>query len=50
MVGIWCALGRFLAARQPIAQVLSRWGHLVLPAVLVGIGVVILVEGGAFDF
>jgi cadmium resistance protein CadD (predicted permease) len=48
MVGAWCALGRFLATRRPVARLLARWGHLVLPAVLVGIGVVILVEGGAF--
>ena len=48
MVGLWCALGRFLATRRPVAQALSRWGHLVLPVVLVGIGIAILVQGGAF--
>lgn len=48
MVGIWCALGRFLATRRPVARALSRWGHILLPAVLTGIGLVILMEGGAF--
>jgi cadmium resistance protein CadD (predicted permease) len=48
MVGLWCAAGRFLATRRPIAQALSRWGHIVLPVVLVGIGLLILIEGGAF--
>jgi len=48
LVGVWCALGRFLAGRAVVALALSRWGHVLLPVVLVGIGVLILVEGGAF--
>ena len=47
-VGIWCAAGWFLATRPVIARTLSRWGHIILPIVLIGIGVLILVEGGAF--
>jgi cadmium resistance protein CadD (predicted permease) len=30
------------------ARALSRWGHVLLPVVLVALGTVILVEGGAF--
>jgi cadmium resistance protein CadD (predicted permease) len=48
MVGIWCALGLFFATRPMVAKALSRWGHLLLPVVLIGIGLLILVEGGAF--
>jgi len=47
LVAVWCGAGLWLARRPPIARALSRWGHLVLPVVLIGIGVVILVEGGA---
>ena len=47
-VGLWCAAGWFLATRPIIARTLSRWGHIILPIVLIGIGVFILVEGGAF--
>jgi cadmium resistance protein CadD (predicted permease) len=47
-VGLWCAAGWFLATRPVIAKALSRWGHIMLPIVLIGIGVLILVEGGAF--
>lgn len=39
---VWCLAGRFLATRATVAQLLSRWGHLVLPVVLIGIGVLIL--------
>ncbi|MFC0109594.1 cadmium resistance transporter [Kibdelosporangium aridum] len=47
-VALWCLLGRFFASRSVIAHVLARWGHVLLPAVLIGIGLLILVEGGAF--
>lgn len=48
LVGVLCAAGKFLATRAPIARTLSRWGHILLPIVLIGLGVVILVTGGAF--
>ncbi|MEU6713888.1 cadmium resistance transporter [Nonomuraea sp. NPDC046802] len=48
LVAVWCLVGRFFATRPFVAKALSRWGHVVLPLVLIGIGLVILVEGGAF--
>ncbi|MDT7664494.1 MAG: hypothetical protein QOD04_4050, partial [Pseudonocardiales bacterium] len=48
LVGVWCGVGRFLATRPPVARTLARFGHLLLPAVLIGIGLLILVEGHAF--
>ncbi|MGI5504805.1 cadmium resistance transporter [Lentzea sp. CA-135723] len=50
LVAVWVAAGKFFATRPAIARVLSKWGHVVLPVVLIGIGVLILVEGGAFGF
>jgi cadmium resistance protein CadD (predicted permease) len=47
-VAAWCAAGWFLATRPPVARTLSRWGHIILPLVLIGIGLAILIEGGAF--
>jgi cadmium resistance protein CadD (predicted permease) len=47
-VALWCALGWFFATRPLIARALSRWGHLLLPGVLIGIGIIILVKGHAF--
>jgi cadmium resistance protein CadD (predicted permease) len=44
----WIAAGRHFATRPVIAKALSRWGHLLLPVVLIGIGLLILVQGGAF--
>ncbi|MEB3366385.1 cadmium resistance transporter [Saccharopolyspora mangrovi] len=48
LVAVWCAAGRYFATRPVIARSLSRWGHIVLPVVLIGIGLVILIEDGAF--
>jgi cadmium resistance protein CadD (predicted permease) len=47
-LAIWCTAGLFIATRPAIATVLTRWGHLIVPAVLIGIGLVILIGGGAF--
>ncbi|GAA2670177.1 MULTISPECIES: cadmium resistance transporter [Actinosynnema] len=47
-VAVWLAAGRFLAGRPVVARFLARWGHVALPVVLIAIGLVILVEGGAF--
>ncbi|MEU1455348.1 cadmium resistance transporter [Streptomyces avermitilis] len=43
LVAIWCCAGRFFAARPVIAKALSRWGHVLLPLVLITIGLLILI-------
>jgi cadmium resistance protein CadD (predicted permease) len=48
LVGVWCVAGRFFATRPIIAGALSRWGHILLPVVLITIGLIILIQGGAF--
>ena len=47
-VGVWCAAGRYLASHPIVARAFSRWGHIILPVVLIAIGTTILVEGGVF--
>ncbi|MEU6602890.1 cadmium resistance transporter [Streptomyces flaveolus] len=48
LVALWCFAGRFFATRPIIAKALSRRGHILLPLVLIAIGLLILIEGGAF--
>lgn len=48
LVGVWCVIGRFFATRLVIAKALDRWGHILLPVVLIAIGLIILIQGGAF--
>jgi cadmium resistance protein CadD (predicted permease) len=48
LVGVWCAAGRYFATHPLIAKALDRWGHIILPVVLITIGLIILIQGGAF--
>ncbi|MFJ6079875.1 cadmium resistance transporter [Streptomyces sp. NPDC092369] len=48
LVGVWCFAGRYFATRPIVAKALGRWGHILLPLVLIAIGLLILIEGGAF--
>jgi len=48
LVAVWCFAGRFFATRPVVARALARWGHILLPLVLIAVGLLILVEGGAF--
>ena len=41
-------LAKWISSRKPIAEALERWEHFLFPAVLIGLGVIILVSGGAF--
>ncbi len=41
-------LAKWMSSRKPIAEALERWEHILFPAVLIGLGIVILVSGGAF--
>jgi cadmium resistance protein CadD (predicted permease) len=47
-VAVLCGAAWYLASRPLVASALARWGHVVLPVVLIAIGVAVLVEGGAF--
>ena len=48
LVAVLVVLARFVATRRPIAEVLERWEHILFSIVLIGLGIVILVSGGAF--
>jgi len=48
LVAVLVLAAKFVATRKPIAEVLERWEHILFPLVLIVLGLVILVEGGAF--
>ena len=48
LVAVLVLAAKFVATRKPIAAVLERWEHILFPLVLIGLGLVILIEGGAF--
>jgi cadmium resistance protein CadD (predicted permease) len=48
LVGVWCAAARYFATHPAVAKVIVRWGHILHPLVLIGLGLFLLIEGGAF--
>lgn len=48
LVAVLVFVARWITSRKPIAEALERWEHILFPAVLIGLGLVILVSGGAF--
>ena len=38
LTAVWLTGARFLATRKPIAQLLERWGHWIIPCLFVAIG------------
>ncbi|MEV8136641.1 cadmium resistance transporter [Microbacterium aurantiacum] len=48
LVAVLVIVAKFIATRRPIAENLERWEHVLFPLVLIGLGVFILISGGAF--
>ncbi|TCO44179.1 cadmium resistance transporter [Actinocrispum wychmicini] len=44
LVAVWCVAGRYLATRPAVTRAMTRWGHIVVPVVLIALGVGILVS------
>lgn len=48
LVAALVVIAKFMATRRPIAEILERWEHILFPLVLIGLGIFILISGGAF--
>src|SRR5699024_7004277 len=48
LVAALVCLAKWISSRKPIAEALERWEHILFPAVVIGLGVIIRVSGGAF--
>jgi len=49
MLAPWCFVADAMSRHPAVATVLARYGHIIVPFVLVGIGVEIIVETGALS-
>lgn len=43
LVAVWCGAAGFLVSRPMVARTLERWGHRIVPAVFIAIGLLLLV-------
>jgi len=48
LVALLVLAAKWITSRKPIAEVLERWESILFPLVLITLGVIILVTGGAF--
>ncbi|RZT79916.1 cadmium resistance protein CadD (predicted permease) [Micromonospora violae] len=46
LIALWCAAGAWLGGHRRVVRLVERAGHWLVPAIFVGIGVVILVSSG----
>jgi cadmium resistance protein CadD (predicted permease) len=49
-VALWCAAASWLVFHRKMTQGIERWGHWVVPAVFILIGLYIFYKGGVLDF
>ena len=49
LVAVWCGLGYWLTQQQFVGDVLSRYSHRIVPFVLIGLGIIILLESKAYQ-
>lgn len=46
LVAVWCALGRLIGTHRKVTETLERVEHWLVPAVFIGIGLLIVLESG----
>lgn len=48
LVAVWCSIAYYLTRHPAIAPLLTRYAHRIVPFVLMGLGLYILIESGAY--
>ena len=49
MVGVWCLIAYLLTLQPTIADILTRYGNIIVPYVLICLGLFIMYERGTFN-
>ena len=44
LIAAWCATGYLIHRQRAIAYTVQRWGHWIVPVVLIGLGIYILLN------
>jgi cadmium resistance transport/sequestration family protein len=47
MTMLWCLIAKYLTKHPYIARIIDKYGHMVTPLVLIGLGIFILYESGS---
>jgi cadmium resistance protein CadD (predicted permease) len=46
LLGVWCYVGYVVTRHPAVAHVLTRYGHLIVPFILIGLGIYIILDSG----
>ncbi len=49
LIGVWCYIAYRLTRQRNIAKILTRYGKIFTPFILIGLGIFILLESGTFQ-
>jgi cadmium resistance transport/sequestration family protein len=49
MLAVWCVAGFFIGNHPAVKRALDRYGHLIMPFVLIGLGIYIIIESGTLS-
>jgi cadmium resistance transport/sequestration family protein len=49
LVAVWCALGYFLGRHPAVYRLLDKYGHVIVPFVLIALGLYIMLESDTFQ-
>ena len=49
LIGVWCVIGDYLSRHPMLAPILSRSGKTIVPFILIGLGILILIENGSYQ-
>ncbi|HEX2532597.1 MAG TPA: cadmium resistance transporter [Chitinophagaceae bacterium] len=49
LVAFWCGAALYLSKHPAVARTIDRYGHMIMPVVLIGVGLYILQESGSFS-
>lgn len=49
LIAVWCYLGYFFTQHRGITHIFSKYGHILAPIVLIGLGIYILVDSGSLE-
>lgn len=49
LISVWCYIAYLLTRQRSIAHLLTRYGHAIVPFVLIVLGIYILIDSGTFQ-
>ncbi|HKO99343.1 MAG TPA: cadmium resistance transporter [Pyrinomonadaceae bacterium] len=46
LIAVWCVVGYYVGNHPAVTRIVDRYGHILVPFVLIGLGIYIIINGG----